>query len=109
MLALSHTFDKLVDIMQKNVNHVKNTRFWNRLSKKSTSDIGYATVHGQSPRRHARLVQRFKQEGFTVHAPPSWELFQKACENLNDNAMCCLPECPPELLQHVIMVEIKDD
>ena len=108
MRAPNFTFDQLVDMMQQNINHVKNTRFWNKKSKKQTADIGYATLSAHSPRRHACLVQHLKQQGFTVHAPPSYELFQKACEHFNDNAMCLLRECPPELLKDVIMVEIKD-
>jgi hypothetical protein len=103
------TVDRILAIMQQNIEHVKNSHFWANLSKKDMPDIGYATVNGRSPRRHAQIVQHLQQDGFRVHAPSSWELFQKACENFNENAMCCLPECPPELLKHVIMVEIKTD
>lgn len=109
MQAPFFTFDQLVEMMQQNINHVKNTRFWNKKSKKQVADMGYATLSAESPRRHARLVQHLKQQGFTVHAPPSYDLFQKACLHFNDNAMCLLQDCPLEFLKNVIMVEIKDD
>lgn len=56
MQAPFFTFDQLVEMMQQNINHVKNTRFWNKKSKKQVADMGYATLSAESPRSHARLV-----------------------------------------------------
>jgi hypothetical protein len=94
---------KYASFLQKNIDSVKLTK-----GNFATSALVNKEVFLISEKLYQDVAQHFRNQGYTVHAPPSKETFQKACANHARNDMTLLRwVSTPDALATMIVVEIQ--